>query len=528
MHGGCFMFSGSGEIGVVEGRRGVASFNLETTPLHLAARREDEVIARLLLEKGADPNARVWPDNRFLQLGDKRLTGRGWTALHEAAFKGREAIVKLLLENKADVHIEDASGQTALRIAASQGHRAVVQLLEQKELEKELEGRAMLQKGSEGFYDSDEELGDIDTEEALFDFETIRETSALLCQQLSKTCDLHLKHTVYSNLKTEHRGGNQEETRNTTAREELVFHIAMKRMDEHRDSVVWVEADFTSERERAGNKDLVHTNPPTRSPLPGNAVDRCLECNIGVRSGAIFCIGKLPIGMDFQFHLDSRLGTYALRYPDHIKDKRLLPPIPISEWLSPCYCDEGVRIRVARLVAELVLRFDPALWRATELQVDKLMIAAPGDTYEVVELHISVPIVNSTKNGSPLNIATASEGVVINRPELENDRVNWDSSTASEIWNKVEDLRRIGRMGDSYVEMVECCLNNHDRQEDIYGPEMPPEFYRNVVRVLKQGEVAKPKHTTLVDVSITESMTHDDDSTMIEVITTARDVEVRA
>ncbi|KAF2963557.1 hypothetical protein GQX73_g10010 [Xylaria multiplex] len=154
MHGGYFAFLGCGEITVIEDRGGIASFDLETAPLHLAARREDLAIVRLLLEKGADPNVRAWPDNGFLRLGDKRLTGRGWTALHEAAFKGHETIVKLLLDNKADAHIEDASGQTALEIAASQGHTAVVRLFEEEKLEEELEGRAMVQKISESVYNT--------------------------------------------------------------------------------------------------------------------------------------------------------------------------------------------------------------------------------------------------------------------------------------------------------------------------------------------------------------------------------------
>lgn len=67
------------------------------TALHLAVERGYDAIARLLLEKGAEPNARAWAGNRDLQYGGLVFESLGWTALHQAAFGGRDDIVQLLL-----------------------------------------------------------------------------------------------------------------------------------------------------------------------------------------------------------------------------------------------------------------------------------------------------------------------------------------------------------------------------------------------------------------------------------------------
>ncbi|KAJ2996238.1 hypothetical protein NUW58_g1038 [Xylaria curta] len=108
-------------LGVIENPGENVLITVNTTALHLAARHGHEALARLLLEKEADPNARSRPEDEDLQLGGERLTSHGWTALHEAASAGHEAIFKLLLENGADVDIKDDLGRTALQIATFAG-----------------------------------------------------------------------------------------------------------------------------------------------------------------------------------------------------------------------------------------------------------------------------------------------------------------------------------------------------------------------------------------------------------------------
>jgi ankyrin repeat protein len=83
-------------------------------PLHSAAASRSLEIARLLLEHGADPDARQNDD---------------FTPLHEAAANGQLEMVSLLLAHGADVNLSQKSGRTALSFAQNAGHQEVVEFL---------------------------------------------------------------------------------------------------------------------------------------------------------------------------------------------------------------------------------------------------------------------------------------------------------------------------------------------------------------------------------------------------------------
>ena len=84
------------------------------TALYWAAVQRNLAMVRLLLNRGADVNAK----HQFDQ-----------TALQAAACFGREGVVQLLFEMGADVNAKDKTGMTALHFAAWFGHEGVVQLL---------------------------------------------------------------------------------------------------------------------------------------------------------------------------------------------------------------------------------------------------------------------------------------------------------------------------------------------------------------------------------------------------------------
>jgi ankyrin repeat protein len=80
---------------------------MQVRPLHSAATARSLPIVRLLLEHGADPNAR--------QHG-------GWVSIHSAAQNGDLAIVELLMQHGADPTLANDSGVTALKLAQDKGH----------------------------------------------------------------------------------------------------------------------------------------------------------------------------------------------------------------------------------------------------------------------------------------------------------------------------------------------------------------------------------------------------------------------
>jgi uncharacterized protein len=89
---------------------------MTNTPLHagVAGRKAD--VIKVLMDRGANVNAR--------QHG-------GWTALQGAAQAGDREIVELLLTHGADANIRADNNQSALDLALLKGHHAIAELLEE-------------------------------------------------------------------------------------------------------------------------------------------------------------------------------------------------------------------------------------------------------------------------------------------------------------------------------------------------------------------------------------------------------------
>lgn len=91
------------------------------TPLHSAVATDagdiDRDIVRLLLDAGADPNAK---------------SGAGGTPLHTAAFIGDVEVVRLLLDRGADPRVTDKKGRTPLDHAREQKNVEAAALLEDR------------------------------------------------------------------------------------------------------------------------------------------------------------------------------------------------------------------------------------------------------------------------------------------------------------------------------------------------------------------------------------------------------------
>lgn len=87
----------------------------QVAPLHSAAALDNTEICRLLLEKGADENAR--------QQG-------GFTPLHAAAQNGNAKMVRLFLAHGADVNARTSQGLTPLKMAKESKNQQTIRLLQ--------------------------------------------------------------------------------------------------------------------------------------------------------------------------------------------------------------------------------------------------------------------------------------------------------------------------------------------------------------------------------------------------------------
>ena len=88
----------------------------KVTALHGAVARRDVDITKLLLDAGADPNARQ---------------ERGFVPLHDAAANGIIPLVELLLQHGARPDAKTDDGKTAADMAAERGHQDLAAKLKQ-------------------------------------------------------------------------------------------------------------------------------------------------------------------------------------------------------------------------------------------------------------------------------------------------------------------------------------------------------------------------------------------------------------
>ena len=91
------------------------------TPLHFVSWTGHAKVIQLLLKHGADINAQCITDS---------------TPLTYASESGRLEIVRLLLQNGADVHLRGFEGKTSFQIATDKGHVEVARLLIENGAEK--------------------------------------------------------------------------------------------------------------------------------------------------------------------------------------------------------------------------------------------------------------------------------------------------------------------------------------------------------------------------------------------------------
>jgi hypothetical protein len=121
--------------------------NYERTPLHYAAENGYKEVCEVLIEYGADVDAKTkdtWTPLYYAARNGHRevceilirhganvnaKSQYGWTPLYSAARGGHEEVCEFLLESGAHVNAESKKGWTALHIAAHEGHKEACKIL---------------------------------------------------------------------------------------------------------------------------------------------------------------------------------------------------------------------------------------------------------------------------------------------------------------------------------------------------------------------------------------------------------------
>ncbi len=120
------------------------------TPLYVAAKNGQLMVARFLLDHGAGTEVKGGFNDTPLiaaataghkamvelllsKSADVRATdANGRTALHQAAWKGYQSVVETLLAHQSDINAKAKDGETPLYLSAGEGHSAMVTLLLEK------------------------------------------------------------------------------------------------------------------------------------------------------------------------------------------------------------------------------------------------------------------------------------------------------------------------------------------------------------------------------------------------------------
>ncbi len=142
-----------------------AKTGFKRTPLHFAASSGHDEIVRLFIAKGADLNEKdsfmLTPIFRAAYNGHRNIVEmllsvgisisttekNGVTLLHAAALAGNLELVEMLLDKGIGRNVRNRYGKTPLHFAASRGHKAVINLLLENGADinlKSLDGRTPL------------------------------------------------------------------------------------------------------------------------------------------------------------------------------------------------------------------------------------------------------------------------------------------------------------------------------------------------------------------------------------------------
>lgn len=339
--------------------------------------------------------------------------------------------------------------------------------------------KELLQTGQRWQELNDEEVKDLDRLTAC------RNVSTALCRQLSQLCDVHDEHYVYVNLE-------KIEPIQQDAKKWVRFHLAFERPDQHRDGYVWLQAQsiIHDSATASGTPSFSRQIESTPSPLP--SPNRYIS-GAETMERPCFCLASLENGMNFKFRIGSSTRVQQ-RPPPNGDDTS---PASLSEWINQRYQPQWIRIRMARLISEVVLRFDLALWDPASLTSENIMLIK----YKTSEAQLSVclrlqrvglgmssPAVPHTNGARQIRTALYRLGVILLELACLEERAKEGILKSRKC--DLDDLKE--DMGDYYTAAVKYCVQGDDPDEDSDvdmdgsgGEIYEQRFYQHVIRQLK-------------------------------------------
>lgn len=310
--------------------------------------------------------------------------------------------------------------------------------------------------------------------EALVELKTSRCVSMLLYHQLSQICTTHSTHKVFFNLDSQNMIQNESP--------ELSFCFAFKPTDSNEYGPVWIKAYFKSNRLEVNMDTLIESEDAMIEPFSLQEME----------VSSTMC----PANMTHNIPIEWLAGTSRLEYltPPRYEDKSL----PLSIWIKQKYRDRDIRIKLSRLIAEAVLKFNPVFWSETWLCSQHIMVVNPPN-YKGVDSHISITLQNNhnSRDSSCTRLVLHSLGVTllelayannIPRPDYKDGTFDSNNIHAIRIMEMCQSADLEKQLGEGFAKVVRFCISDHDFAGNMYDPQVQYHIYQKVVLALKVEE----------------------------------------
>jgi hypothetical protein len=274
------------------------------------------------------------------------------------------------------------------------------------------------------------------------------------------------------------------------------FNFAFERRNTNHGGLVWIQAEAVIDPNSPGSQLSLSSKPTTStsaSTRARNSFNTASNRN-SVIDQPYFCLESLEDGMNFSFSIGTDTSVQQRPFP---KGRSLsITQTPLSISIQRRYFSQAVRIRLARLISEAVLKLDTKLWCTDNLKSSNIMLLES----EELQTHLSVCLRQQSNNYdlsrpsqtriTPIRRVLRDLGIIL--LEL----AYMEKVSHDEVREKCCEDKLERAMGKDYAEVVLFCLDYHDVSKtgtemsgtSIEDASVQQYFYQRVIRLLKKDE----------------------------------------